>query len=97
MLRIGFINLIIISKIHPSYLKKKTFAKFGPSYRVHFDQTEKEKTNKQKFQKWFSPNFKNTCTGIGLFVIKFVDFLKIQYFNYLFSPYNSTVICILCR
>lgn len=52
MLRIGFINLIIISKIHPSYLKKKTFAKFGPSYRVHFDQTEKEKTNKQKFQKW---------------------------------------------
>lgn len=53
MLRIGFINLIIISNIHPSYLKKKTFAKFGPSYRVHFDQTEKEKTNKQKFQKWF--------------------------------------------
>lgn len=33
--------------------KKKLFAKFGPSYRVHFDQTEKEKTNKQKFQKWF--------------------------------------------
>lgn len=33
--------------------------------------------------------FKKTC--IGFFVIKFVDFLKIQYFNYLFSPYNLTV------
>lgn len=32
--------------------KKKLFAKFGPFYRVQFDQTEKEKTNKQKFQKW---------------------------------------------
>lgn len=38
---------------NPSFLfKKKMFAKFGPSYGVHFDQTEKEKTNKQKFQKW---------------------------------------------
>lgn len=36
-----------------SLFKKKLFARFGPSYRVHFDQTEKEKTNKQKFQKWF--------------------------------------------
>lgn len=46
-------NWIYKFDYNPSYLKKKTFAKFGPSYRVHFDQTEKEKTNKQKFQKWF--------------------------------------------
>lgn len=38
---------------NPSFLfKKKLFAKLWPSYRVHSDQTEKEKTNKQKFQKW---------------------------------------------
>lgn len=89
MLRIGFINLIIISKMPPSYLKKNCL----PSLDLLIGFI----LIRQKRRRQISKSFKN---GLDLIFkihvlvslsLNLLIFLKIQYFNYLFSPYNLTV------